>query len=248
VIAIKSLESDLDFLRISNEVFAGCPSNSIDYAGMEQTEDAVLVPMDAGWSDIGSRSSLRDIKDKHKYGNVTQGDVVVHNSTNCYVTSDGRLIAIIGVDDLDVVDTKDVIMVAHRDGVQDVKIIAQQLKASQRSELELHRPWGKYDAIDSDENYQVKRLTVKPGAKLSVQMHYQRFEHWVAVAGQARVHYGNVSYDFGVNEPKYHGKEVVHALENIGDTPPELIEVQVGSHLGEDDIVRFDDVYGRIAM
>lgn len=173
---------------------------------------------------------------------------MVHNSTNCYVRSDGRLIAIIGVDDLAVVDTKDAIMVAHRDVVQDVKIIAQQLKASQRSELELHRPWGKYVSIDSGENYQVKRLTVKPGAKLNVQMHYQRFEHWVAVAGQARVHYGDVSHDIGVNEPTYHRKEVLHALENIGDTPPELIEVQAGSHLGEDDIVRFDDVYGRIAM
>ena len=249
--ATEGMESDLDFLRIRKEAFTKCPSDSIDYAVMEQTEDAVLVPMDAGWSDIGSWSSLWDVSEKNNDGNVAHGDVVVHKSTNCYARSDDKLVAIIGVDDLVIVDTKDAIMVAHKDAVQDAKIIAQQLKASQRSEWELHRevhrPWGKYDSIDSGDNYQVKRLTVKSGAKLSVQMHYHRSEHWVVVAGRARVHYGDKSHELGVNESTYHGKEVVHALENIGDIPLELIEVQVGSYLGEDDIVRFDDVYGRVA-
>jgi len=148
-----------------------------------------------------------------------------------------------------IIDTKDALMVAHKDSVQDAKIIAQQLKANERSEWELHRevyrPWGKYDSIDFGDNYQVKRLTVNPGAKLSVQMHYHRSDHWVIVAGQARVHYGDKFHDLSVNASTYHGKEVVHALENVGDIPLELIEVQVGHYLGEDDIVRFDDVYGR---
>ena len=250
-LATVETRSDLDFLRIDKEKFAACPSESVDYAVMENTEDAVVVPMDADWSDIGSWSSLWDISKKDTNRNVTQGDVMLHKSTNCYVKSDDKLVAIIGVDGLVVVDTKDALMVAHKDAVQDTKIIAQQLKASQRSEWELHRevhrPWGKYDSIDSGDNYQVKRLTVKPGAKLSVQMHYYRSEHWVVVAGQARVHYDGKFYNLSVNESTYHGKEVVHALENVGDIPLELIEVQVGSYLGEDDIVRFDDVYGRVA-
>jgi mannose-1-phosphate guanylyltransferase len=154
------------------------------------------------------------------------------------------------VDNLVIVDTKDAVMVVHKDAVQDTKIVAQQLKAVSRSEWELHRevyrPWGKYDSIDSGNNYQVKRLTVNPGAKLSVQMHYHRSEHWVVVSGEARVHYGDKCLDLSPNQSTYHGKEVVHALENIGDVPLELIEVQVGDYLGEDDIVRFDDIYGRV--
>ena len=248
--ATAETRSDLDFLRIDKEKFAACPSESVDCAVMENTEDAVVVPMEAGWSDIGSWSSLWDISKKDANGNATQGDVMLHKSNNSYVRTDGKLVAAIGVDDLVIVDTKDALMVAHKDAVQDAKIIAQQLKASQRSEWELHRevhrPWGKYDSIGSGDNYQIKRLTVKPGAKLSVQMHYHRSEHWVVVAGQARVHYGDKSHDLGVNESTYHGKEVVHALENVGDIPLELVEVQVGSYLGEDDIVRFDDVYGRV--
>ena len=206
--------------------------------------------MDAGWSDIGSWSSLWDISDKDGNGNATYGDVMIHESHNSYIRSDEKLVAAIGVNDLVIVSTKDVLVVAHKDSVQDVKVAAQQLKSDERSEWELHRevyrPWGKYDSIDIGDNYQVKRLTVKPGAKLSVQMHYHRSEHWVVVAGQARVHYGDKSHDLYVNESTYHGKEVVHALENIGDIPLELIEVQVGSYLGEDDIVRFKDIYGRV--
>jgi len=249
-LSMEGTSQDNDFLRVNELAFDACPSDSIDYAVMEKTDDAVVVPMDAGWSDIGSWSSLWDISKKDDSGNATYGDVMIHESHNSYIRTDGKLVAAIGVDDLVIVSTKDVLVVAHKDSVQDVKVVAQQLKSYERSEWELHRevyrPWGKYDSIDNGSNYQVKRLTVNPGAKLSVQMHYHRSEHWIVVSGQARVHYGDESHDLSVNESTYHGKEVVHALENLGDIPLELIEVQVGSYLGEDDIVRFDDIYGRL--
>ena len=249
-LSMKDTSKDNDFFRVDEAAFDACPSDSIDYAVMEKTDDAVVVPMDAGWSDIGSWSSLWDISDKDSNGNVTYGDVMLHESHNSYIRTDGKLVAAIGVDDLVIVSTKDVLVVAHKDSVQDVKVVAQQLKAESRTEWENHRevyrPWGKYDSIDNGNNYQVKRLTVNPGARLSVQMHYHRSEHWVVVSGQARVHYDDQIHDLSVNESTYHGKEVVHALENVGDVPLELIEVQVGSYLGEDDIVRFDDVYGRV--
>jgi mannose-1-phosphate guanylyltransferase len=247
--SIESIEVDLDFQRISKDKFFDCPSESVDYAVMEKTTDAVVVPMSAGWSDIGSWSSLWDISEKDKSGNVCHGDVLLHQTNNSFIMTDGKLVATIGVDDLVIVSTKDAIMVAHKGMVQDTKIIAQKLKDSERTEWELnrevYRPWGKYDSIDSNVGYQVKRLTVNPGHKLSVQMHYHRSEHWIVVAGQARVHYGDKVHDLNVNESTYHGKEVVHALENPGNIPLELIEVQVGSYLGEDDIVRYEDIYGR---
>jgi mannose-1-phosphate guanylyltransferase len=217
---------------------------------MEKTADAVLVPMDAGWSDIGSWSSLWDISEKNNDGNVTQGDVLLHNSKNCYVRSNDRLTAVIGADDLVIVDTKDALMVAHKDAVQDAKIIAQQLKKNERSEWELHRevyrPWGKYDSIDNGDGYQVKRITVKPGAKLSVQMHHHRAEHWIVVSGTAMVTNGDKTFLLSENESTYIPVGVVHALENPGKFKLELIEVQSGSYLGEDDIVRFEDIYGRV--
>jgi mannose-1-phosphate guanylyltransferase len=249
--SVIDVKTDLDFLRIDKDMFESCPAESVDYAVMEKTSHAVVVPMDAGWSDIGSWSSLWDISEKDSEGNSTHGDVVLHNTRNSYVKSDNKLVAVLGVDDLVVVSTKDALMVAHKDSVQDVKMITESLKVQARSEWqisrEVYRPWGKYDSVDSDVGYQVKRLTVKPGAKLSVQMHYHRSEHWIVVSGQARVHYGNESTDLNVNESTYHGKEVVHALENPGEIPLELIEVQVGDYLGEDDIVRFDDRYGRVS-
>ena len=241
---------DLDFLRINKEKFETCPSDSVDYAVMEKTTDAVVVPMDAGWSDVGSWSSLWDISNKDKNGNVRFGDVILHDSKDCYIRADDKLVTLVGVDGLVIVDTKDALMVSRKDVVQDAKVIAKKLKADGRSESELHRevyrPWGKYDSVDSGNGYQVKRLTVNPGATLSVQMHYHRSEHWVVVSGRARVHYGDEVHDLGINESTYHGKETVHALENPGDTHLELIEVQVGSYLGEDDIVRFKDKYGRV--
>ena len=248
--ATVEITSDLDFCRINKADFILCPADSVDYAVMEKTADAVVFPMDAGWSDIGSWSSLWDISEKDINGNVSVGDVITHRTKNSFVRTDGQLITTIGVNDLIIISTKDAVMVAHKDSVQDTKVIVEQLKHENRNEWELnrevYRPWGKYDSIDSDDGYQVKRLTVNPGAKLSVQMHYHRSEHWVVVAGRARVHYGDKSHYLNVNESTYHGKEVVHALENPGDTPLELIEVQVGSYLGEDDIVRFKDNYGRV--
>ena len=247
--SVNEIKTDLDFLRVHKQTFESCPAESVDYAVMEKTSDAVVVPMDAGWSDIGSWTSLWDISEKDSEGNSTSGDVILHNSTNSYIDAGNNLVAVIGVDDLIIVSTNDSLMVAHKDSVQDVKVIAQKLKEDSRTEWNLHRevyrPWGKYDSIDNAKGYQVKKLTVNPGAKLSVQMHYHRSEHWVVVAGQARVHYGDEWSVLNINESTYHGKEVIHALENPGDIPLELIEVQVGDYLGEDDIVRFDDIYGR---
>jgi len=249
-LSMRDVSQDNDFLRVNRVAFDKCPSDSVDFAVMEHTSDAVVVPMDAGWSDIGSWSSLWDISEKDSSGNALSGDVISHESTNCYIRTDDRLVAAVGVDNLVILSTKDALVVADKNKVQDIKIITEKLKRSARPEWNLHRevyrPWGKYDSIDSDDGYQVKRLTVNPGAKLSVQMHHHRSEHWVVVSGCARVHYGEVSRDLLVNESTYHGKEVVHSLENPGVDPLELIEVQVGSYLGEDDIVRFEDRYGRI--
>jgi mannose-1-phosphate guanylyltransferase len=242
-------ETDLDFFRVNKQEFEACPSESVDYAVMESTSDAVVVPISVGWSDIGSWSSLWDISDKDDDGNSIHGDVILHNSSNSYVRTDGKLIAAIDVSDLVIVSTKDVIMVAHKNSVQDVKIITEKLKSDSRSEWEMHRevyrPWGKYDSIDSGERYQVKRITVKPGAKLSVQMHHHRAEHWVVVSGTARVTNGEKTFLLSENESTYIPVGVVHSLENPGKVLLELIEVQSGSYLGEDDIVRFEDLYGR---
>ena len=249
-LSMKDISKDSDFLRVNESAFNLCPSESIDYAVMEKTDDAVVVPMDAGWSDIGSWSSLWDISEKDKNGNAVVGDVMLHESSNSYVLTDSKLVAAVGVDNLVIVSTKDVLMVAHKDRVQDVKIIAEKLKRDSRSEWELHRevyrPWGKYDSIDSGDRYQTKRITVKPGAKLSAQMHHHRAEHWVVVSGTARVTNGDKTFLLSENESTYIPIGVVHSLENPGKVELELIEVQSGSYLGEDDIVRLDDRYGRL--
>lgn len=248
-LSVADITKDHDFLRVNQKIFEACPAESIDYAVMEKTDDAVVVPLDAGWSDIGSWSSLWGISKKDSAGNVIAGDVILHECRNSYFRTDGKLVAAIGLDDLVVVSTKDALVVAHKNSIDSVKNVVEKLKNEARPECELHRevyrPWGKYDSIDSGIGYQVKRLTVNPGAKLSVQKHHHRSEHWVVVSGTAKVHYGSESFDLNVNESTYHDKEVVHALENQGDSPLELIEVQVGNYLGEDDIVRFDDKYGR---
>jgi mannose-1-phosphate guanylyltransferase len=250
-LSMEGTSKDNDFLRVNEAAFDTCPSDSIDYAVMEKTDDAIVVPMDAGWSDIGAWSSLWDISEKDGNGNATYGDVMIHESNNCYVRTDGKLVAVIGVDDLVIVSTKDVLVVAHKDSVQDVKVVAQQLKAKSRTEWEHHRevyrPWGKYDSIDSGERYQAKRITVKPGAKLSVQMHHHRAEHWVVVSGTAKVTNGEKTFILSENESTYIPVGVIHALENSGKVPLEIIEIQSGSYLGEDDIVRFEDIYGRVA-
>jgi mannose-1-phosphate guanylyltransferase len=247
--AADSVEADLDFVRIKKEKFLECPSDSIDYAVMEKTDDSVVVAMDAGWSDIGSWSSLWDISEKDENGNVLHGDVLLHETNNSFIRTDGKLVASVGVDDLVIVSTKDVVMVAHKNSVQDVKEIAMKLKDKGRTEWELnreiYRPWGKYDSIDFGDRYQVKRITVKPGAKLSVQMHHHRAEHWVVVSGSAEVTKGDKTFLLSENESTYIPIGMVHALENIGKVPLEIIEIQSGSYLGEDDIVRFEDRYGR---
>jgi len=247
--AVADMQTDLDFLRVDKVKFESCPSESADYAVMEKTKDAVVVPLDAGWSDIGSWSALWDISEKDVNGNVTHGDVMLHKSKNSYVRTDGKLVTAIGVDDLIIVSTKDALMVSHKDSIQDIKGILNQLKVSSRNEWELHRevyrPWGKYDLIDTGENYQAKRISVKPGGKLSVQMHNHRAEHWIVVSGEARVTNGDKTFLLSENESTYIPVGVVHALENPGKVELELIEVQSGSYLGEDDIVRFEDLYGR---
>jgi len=248
--SIAEVKTDLDFVRIDSEKFKQCPSESIDYAVMEKTEDAVVVPMDAGWSDIGSWSSLWDISQKDDNGNATHGDVMLHETNNSYVRTDGKLVAAIGVDDLVIVSTKDVLVVAHKDSVQNVKVIAEKIKSEARTEWknhrEVYRPWGKYDSIDTGTRYQVKRITVKPGEKLSIQMHHHRAEHWIVVSGTAKVTNGDKIFLVTENESTYIPIGAIHALENPGKLPLEMIEVQSGTYLGEDDIVRFEDRYGRV--
>ena len=247
--SIAGMQTDLDFLRVDKEEFESCHSESADYAVMERTKDAVVMPLDAGWSDIGSWSSLWDISEKDSNGNVTHGDVMLHSSNNSYIRTDDKLVATIGVEDLVIISTKDVLMVSHKDSIQHIKVIVEQLKNSSRIEWELpreiYRPWGKYDLIDIGERYQVKHISVKPGAKLSVQMHNHRAEHWIIVSGEAKAIIGDKTFLLSENESTYIPIGVVHALENPGKVDLELIEVQSGSYLGEDDIVRFKDVYGR---
>lgn len=248
-LSMEDVAQDNDFFRVNKPAFDACPSESIDYAVMEKTEHAVVVPMDAGWSDIGSWSSLWDISKKDLNGNSVHGDVILHETNNSYVRTDGKLVAAIGVDDLVIVSTKDVLVVAHKDSDQNVKKIAEQLKQKKRTEWKLHRevyrPWGKYDSIDKGPSYQAKRLTVKPGAKLSVQMHHHRAEHWVVVNGTAKVTNGDATFLLSENESTYIPVGAIHALENPGKVDLEIIEIQTGSYFGEDDIVRFDDKYGR---
>ncbi|MBR9794342.1 MAG: mannose-1-phosphate guanylyltransferase/mannose-6-phosphate isomerase [Gammaproteobacteria bacterium] len=248
--AIASESKDLDFIRIDPEIFATCPDDSIDYAVMEKTALAAMVPLDAGWSDVGSWSSLWETADnKDENGNVIVGDAILEGVNNSYINSEERLIAVVGLDDVVVVETKDAVMVANKNKVQDIKNVVNKLKAEQRPEFQFHRevfrPWGSYDSIDNGKRFQVKRITVKPGEKLSVQMHHHRAEHWIVVSGTANVTIGEKTQLVTENESVYIPIGDVHALENPGKIPLELIEVQSGAYLGEDDIVRFSDRYGR---
>lgn len=248
--ATADVTPDLDFMRLDPQAFEDCPNDSIDYAVMEHTADAVVVPMDAGWNDIGSWSSLWEIGDKDVNGNSVLGDVILHEANNSYIRTDDKLVAAVGIDNLVVVSTKDALLVAHKGCVQDVKHVANQLCEDGRTEWEfnreVYRPWGKYDLIDDGDRYRVKRITVKPGAKLSVQMHHHRAEHWVVVSGSAKVTNGDETFLLSENESTYIPVGVIHALENPGRVPLEIIEIQSGSYLEEDDIVRFEDRYGRV--
>jgi len=249
--AIAQTETDLDFLRINKEAFEACPDDSIDYAVMEKTQSACMVPLDANWNDVGSWSSLWETNEnKDANGNACIGDIMLEGVTNSYINAEERLISVIGLDDVVVVETKDAVLVANRHKVQDIKAIVNRLKAENRSEFQFHRevfrPWGSYDSIGNGERYQVKRITVKPGEKLSVQMHHHRAEHWIVVSGTANVTIGEDTQMLTENQSIYIPIGAVHALENPGKIPLELIEVQSGGYLGEDDIVRFSDRYGRV--
>lgn len=248
--ASKQISIDADFIRIDKDTFSTCPEASIDYAVMEHTKDAVVVPMDCEWNDIGSWSALWEISNKDKSDNAIRGDVIALDTTKSFIYAQNKLVTTIGLDDVVIIETKDALLVAKQSEVQQVKQIVAQLEQHQRSEFEHHRdvyrPWGKYDSLDAGERFQVKRITVKPGGKLSIQMHHHRAEHWIVVAGTAKVTNGDKEMLVTENQSTYIPIGAVHALENPGKVPLELIEVQSGSYLGEDDIVRFKDIYGRI--
>lgn len=248
-------KADHDFFRVGKEAFLACPSDSIDYAVMEKIAggengvDAVVVPMSAGWSDVGAWDALWQVVPKDAAGNAVRGDVMLRDTRNSMVVAGERLVACLGVDDLVVVETADAVMVAHKNRTQDVKHIVARLKEEGRTQAQAHRkvyrPWGWYDSIDGGERFQVKRIVVKPGATLSLQMHHHRAEHWVVVRGTAKVTRGEDVFLVAENESTFIPLGVKHRLENPGMVPLELIEVQSGSYLGEDDIVRFEDAYGR---
>lgn len=248
--SLSSASTDLDFIRLNSDVFAECPDESIDYAVMEKTQDCVVIPLDADWSDIGSWTSLWEISEKDEHENVSHGDLINYNSRNNYIYSEGSLISTVGVNNLIIVQTKDALLVAQQDNVQDIKKIVEILKKQKRSEhishREVYRPWGRYDSVERGDRYQVKRITVKPGECLSTQMHHHRAEHWVVVAGTAKVTCGERTFFVTENESTFIPIGTVHTLENPGKIPLEVIEIQSGVYLGDDDIVRLSDKYGRV--
>ncbi len=247
--AVEHSYKDLDFVRLQEAAFAASPSDSIDYAVMEKTKLAAVVPASMGWNDVGSWTALKDVQPNDAAGNATRGDVFMKDVKNTLIRAEGRFVAAVGVEDLLIVETADAVLVAHRDCAQDVKNIVDHLKASGRTEHQVHprvyRPWGWYEGIDVGERFQVKRIMVKPGEKLSLQMHHHRAEHWVVVSGSAMITVDNVTKLYTENESTYIPIGSTHRLENPGKLPLHLIEVQSGSYLGEDDIVRYEDTYGR---
>jgi mannose-1-phosphate guanylyltransferase/mannose-6-phosphate isomerase len=240
---------DLDFCRLDEAAFTACPSDSIDYAVMEHTGNAVVVPADIGWNDVGSWSALWEVQPKDENGNAQRGDVYLDGVKNSLVRAESRIVAVVGLDDVVVVETNDAVLVAHKNAVQRVKQVVDHLKSKERTEhlhhTKVYRPWGHYEGIDAGDRFQVKRITVKPGEKLSLQMHHHRAEHWVVVSGTARVTCGEKVSLLSENESTYIPIGMNHRLENPGKLPLHIIEVQSGSYLGEDDIVRFEDIYKR---
>lgn len=247
--AMKAAKTETDFIRPDKDSFLACPADSIDYAVMEKTSDAKMVPLDAGWSDVGSWSALYDVSAKDEDGNVTSGDAVTHGCRNSIVSSKSRLVTAVGVDGIAIIETSDAVLVVNKDRSQDVKGLVDKLKASARAETSLHRqvfrPWGSYDSLENQDGFQVKRLIVNPGAVLSLQMHHHRAEHWVVVRGTARITLNDDEFDMTVNESTYIPIGATHRIANQGTEPVHIIEVQCGDYLGEDDIVRFEDNYGR---
>lgn len=247
--SIGEAAGDLDFIRLAIEAFERSPSDSIDYAVMEKTERAVVVPLDAGWSDVGNWSSLHGAHESDEDNNVCVGDVILESSKDCYVHATSRMVAAVGLDDHVVVETADAVMVAPKARAQDVKDLVERLREQGRGESNLHRevfrPWGSYDSIDMGDRFQVKRLVVKPGAILSLQKHHHRAEHWIVVTGTAEITRDDEVFLLTENQSTYIPLGAVHRIANPGKVPLEIIEVQSGSYLGEDDIVRFEDTYGR---
>jgi mannose-1-phosphate guanylyltransferase/mannose-6-phosphate isomerase len=240
---------DLEFIRLDKEAFAACPSESVDYAVMEKTRNAAMVSLDAGWNDVGAWPAVWESQAKDDSGNAGRGDFMFEDASDCYVHADHRLVTLLGTQDLFVIETSDAVLVGHKDHAQGVKKIVERLQASKRKEIDFHRevfrPWGSFDSIDQGEKYQVKRITVAPGAKLSLQYHHHRAEHWVVVSGTGKVRIGEHTQILAENQSVYIPVGETHSLENPGSVPLELIEVQSGSYLGEDDIVRLEDIYGR---
>ncbi|MGB1142575.1 MAG: mannose-1-phosphate guanylyltransferase/mannose-6-phosphate isomerase, partial [Halioglobus sp.] len=247
--AMAGANTDMDFVRPDAAAFGRCPSDSIDYAVMEKTDSGGVVSLDCGWSDVGAWSALWEVESRDTQGNVCKGDVIIDNCSDNYFRSESRLVAATGVDNLVVVETADAVLVADRAKVQDVKHIVTALKQRERPEASLHqrvyRPWGSYESLIVSDRFQVKRIVVNPGQKLSLQMHHHRAEHWIVVKGTAEVTCEDKVFMLGEDESTYIPLGHKHRLVNPGRVPLELIEVQSGSYLGEDDIVRFDDVYGR---
>lgn len=247
--ALREAKEDLDFLRLDTDAFAASPKSSIDYAVMEKTENAVVVPLDVGWSDVGSWAALAALREPDTNGNVAVGDVITEDVRNCYLHSSGRTLAVVGMADHVVVETADAVLVAHKGRAQDVKAMVKRLSSEGRSITQLHRkvarPWGSYDGIDHGDRFQVKRLVVKPGASLSLQKHHHRAEHWIVVRGTAEVTRNDETFLISENQSSYIPMGARHRLSNPGKIPLELVEVQSGAYLGEDDIVRYDDAYGR---
>ena len=247
--AYENSEDDLDFIRINATAFGRSPADSIDYAVMEKTGQAAVIPLDCGWNDVGSWSAFWGIDEEDEEGNVVHGDVVMHDVEDTYIRAESRLVAAVGVDNLVVVETPDAVLVSDADRVQEVKKIVEKLSEGDRDEVLTHtrvyRPWGSYESLVNAERFQVKRIIVSPGAQLSLQMHHHRAEHWIVVKGTARVTCGEKEFNLSEDESTYIPLGTKHRLANPGVIPLEIIEVQSGSYLGEDDIVRYEDVYGR---
>ena len=247
--SVKDMKEDLDFLRINSDEFKKCPSESIDVAVMEATNKASVIPLESDWADAGSWSSLWEISEKDSEGNVLRGDVLTHNTINSYIRSEESLVTTLGIKDLIIVLTKDALLVADKNSDQDLKNLLDKLKEKSRSELEFNRevfrPWGKYDSLSISDHYQVKKITVKPKAKLSLQLHNHRSEHWVVISGQAKVTIDQDTFILNQNESTYIPAQTIHSLENSTEEDLEIIEIQTGSYFGEDDIIRLEDRYGR---
>lgn len=247
--AMSHADCSSDFISVSNDIFSKCPDESVDYAVMEKTSDAVVVGLDADWNDVGSWSALWDVSPKDEQGNVLSGDAWVHNSENCYINSDEKLIAAIGVENLVIISTKDAVLVMDKDRSQDVKKVVEYLKLNQRSEYkrhrEIYRPWGRSDIVVQTPRFNVNRITVKPGGAFSMQMHHHRVEHWVILAGTGQVTVNGKQFLLTENQSTFIPIGAEHCLENPGRIPLEILEIQSGSYLGEDDIIRIKDQYGR---